>query len=132
VSVSRRGFLAAAGAAAVAAFDPERALWVPGKRLISIPARRPVLRQFGADWLEFSWVASQDNLDAAIASIRANVEREAGAFARCLTPPLPAVGKFDLITLGPPVGGVPTRLIRTFSLGEGCVVTSLNVLVRCG
>ena len=35
---SRRGFLASLiSAGAVAAIDPERLLWVPGKRLISIP-----------------------------------------------------------------------------------------------
>ena len=33
--LSRRGFLAAAAAALV--LDPERALWVPGRRSISIP-----------------------------------------------------------------------------------------------
>jgi hypothetical protein len=37
-TVNRRGFLAAALGAL--AYDPERALWTPGKKLISIP--RPV------------------------------------------------------------------------------------------
>jgi hypothetical protein len=37
--LSRRNFLASL-AAAVSAFDPERALWVPGKKLISIPPPR--------------------------------------------------------------------------------------------
>lgn len=37
----RRGFLGALGAAiAGATLDPERALWEPGKKLISIPAPR--------------------------------------------------------------------------------------------
>ncbi len=36
--MNRRGFLGALlGAAAGAAYDPERALWVPGAKLISIP-----------------------------------------------------------------------------------------------
>jgi hypothetical protein len=41
MKVNRRGFLGAliAGAAA-AAVDPERLLWVPGRKLISIPAPR--------------------------------------------------------------------------------------------
>jgi hypothetical protein len=37
--LGRRGFLGLlGGAAAELVFDPERALWVPGKKLISIPA----------------------------------------------------------------------------------------------
>lgn len=37
--MNRRGFLGAAIAAAAGlALDPERALWTPGKKLISIPA----------------------------------------------------------------------------------------------
>lgn len=36
--VNRRGFLSTLlGVAGVMALDPERALWVPGKKLISIP-----------------------------------------------------------------------------------------------
>ena len=35
--MNRRGFLAALAGAFVA--DPERALWVPGKKLISVPKR---------------------------------------------------------------------------------------------
>ena len=41
--MNRRGFLAALAGAAAYALDPERALWVPGKKLISIPAPRVVL-----------------------------------------------------------------------------------------
>jgi hypothetical protein len=45
---TRRGFLGIIGAAmAVAALDPERALWVPGKRMISIP--KP-LATAGDEW----------------------------------------------------------------------------------
>ncbi len=37
--MNRRAFLAAfTGGAAAFALDPERALWVPGKRVISVPA----------------------------------------------------------------------------------------------
>jgi len=37
-SLSRRGFFGLLGGAAAAiALDPEKALWVPGKKLISIP-----------------------------------------------------------------------------------------------
>lgn len=39
--ISRRGFLSFLGAAAVAAIDPDRLLWVPS-RLISIPTPRKV------------------------------------------------------------------------------------------
>jgi hypothetical protein len=35
--MKRRGFLAALGGAAL---DPERLLWIPGRKLISIPAAR--------------------------------------------------------------------------------------------
>jgi hypothetical protein len=38
-TVNRRGFLAAALGAL--AYDPERALWTPGKKLISIPRTSP-------------------------------------------------------------------------------------------
>jgi hypothetical protein len=47
---SRRGFLAMLGiGAAVATIDPERLIWQPGKRLISIPSDRQlkVLVQYG-------------------------------------------------------------------------------------
>lgn len=37
--MNRRSFLASVAAALV--LDPERALWVPGKKLISIPKPRP-------------------------------------------------------------------------------------------
>lgn len=41
--MNRRGFLSAlVGFAAGATLDPERLLWVPGKKLISIPAPRVV------------------------------------------------------------------------------------------
>ena len=36
--MNRRGFLGLLTGAGVAAFDPERLLWVPGRKLISIPA----------------------------------------------------------------------------------------------
>ena len=39
--MNRRGFLSALVGAAV--LDPERLLWIPGKKLISIP--KPVIRQ---------------------------------------------------------------------------------------
>ena len=43
--VSRRGFLSfLGGAAAIAAVDPEKLLWTPGKRTISIPA--PIRAQY--------------------------------------------------------------------------------------
>lgn len=40
--MNRRAFFAALAGAAAASSDPERALWVPGRKLISIPAPRPV------------------------------------------------------------------------------------------
>jgi hypothetical protein len=36
--VNRRGFLASLAGAAAIALDPDRALWVPGAKLISVPA----------------------------------------------------------------------------------------------
>lgn len=42
LALNRRGFLGALGAAiAGATLDPERALWVPGRKLISVPAATP-------------------------------------------------------------------------------------------
>lgn len=42
--LNRRGFLAALGAfAAAAALDPERALWVRGAKLVSIPKPAPLV-----------------------------------------------------------------------------------------
>ncbi len=41
--MNRRGFLSAlAGAVAAAAYDPERALWVPGRKKIFIPPAPPL------------------------------------------------------------------------------------------
>lgn len=41
--MNRRGFFGSLAAiAATAVLDPERLLWVPGKKLISIPAPRPI------------------------------------------------------------------------------------------
>ena len=49
-ALNRRGFFTAlAGGLAAAAFDPERLLWIPGRKLISIPAvawETVVLREF--------------------------------------------------------------------------------------
>jgi hypothetical protein len=41
--VNRRGFLAGLFGAAAVAADPERLLWTPGRKLISIP--RPMTRR---------------------------------------------------------------------------------------
>jgi hypothetical protein len=41
--VNRRGFLASLAGAATIALDPERALWVPRRKLISVARRRNVL-----------------------------------------------------------------------------------------
>ena len=46
MELNRRGFLGALAAALV--LDPERALWVPGKKLISIPAKRD-------GWVDFDF-----------------------------------------------------------------------------
>lgn len=43
--VNRRGFLAALAGLTL---DPERALWVPGKKLISIPAPAKVVKRGGS------------------------------------------------------------------------------------
>lgn len=50
--MNRRGFLGLLGAAAAGiALDPERLLWTPGKKLISIP--KPVLMtRWGSDVLK--------------------------------------------------------------------------------
>ena len=47
--LNRRGFLTAAMSAAGAfALDPERALWMPGKRLISVPDFRYIPGRLGS------------------------------------------------------------------------------------
>jgi len=44
--MNRRGFLRALGiGATVLALDPEKALWTPGKKLISIPKPAPLTQQ---------------------------------------------------------------------------------------
>jgi hypothetical protein len=43
--LNRRGFLSLLGiGAATAAIDPERLIWTPGRKLISIPAPRVIVR----------------------------------------------------------------------------------------
>jgi hypothetical protein len=55
---TRRGFLGLlAGVAAAAAFDPERTLWVPGAKTISIPAAR-----FGV-WINGVLVAESQKIE---------------------------------------------------------------------
>lgn len=53
--LSRRGFFGLLAGAAAIALDPERALWTPGARLISIPAPGRltvrVMRYYGAEGL---------------------------------------------------------------------------------
>ncbi len=51
--MNRRAFLAALVGAAAAAADPERLLWVPGRKLISIPAPRFLVFHTGAFCLTF-------------------------------------------------------------------------------
>jgi hypothetical protein len=56
--MNRRGFLASFLAIPAAALvleapftkDPERALWVPGRKLISIPGKREQFGMTEADW----------------------------------------------------------------------------------
>lgn len=44
MNMNRRGFFGLlAGFAATATMDPERLLWVPGKKLISIPSPHPII-----------------------------------------------------------------------------------------
>lgn len=51
---SRRAFFAqlASVAAAPAVLDPERLLWVPGRKLISIPRPRPIFRYYARELLQ--------------------------------------------------------------------------------
>jgi len=60
--MNRRAFLASLGGAAALALDPERALWVPGAKLISIPAPRVLVPETWVippggrvSYQEFSW-----------------------------------------------------------------------------
>ena len=42
--MNRRGFLSVLAAGLAAAVDPERAIWVPGRKLISIPKPQPLVQ----------------------------------------------------------------------------------------
>lgn len=49
--MNRRGFLAALGAAMVAP-DPDKLLWTPGARLISVPTQKKLIQaEFWSIWL---------------------------------------------------------------------------------
>lgn len=64
--MNRRGFLGAlAGAIAGATLDPERALWRPGAKLISIPPVAPVSRVVTPEGIEICvrYVANENRLD---------------------------------------------------------------------
>ncbi len=60
--LNRRGFLGAiAGAIAGATLDPEKLLWVPRKKLISIPKPgAPLLVKAYSVWREASWNPLRD------------------------------------------------------------------------
>jgi hypothetical protein len=61
--ISRRGFLGLLGAGAAAvAFDPERDLWVPRAKLISIPAA-PQVKRFLEVWDTFTIEGVYDPMD---------------------------------------------------------------------
>lgn len=72
--MNRRGFLAALAGAFVT--DPERLLWVPGKKLISIPAPPKVFIQAGwyklEDLTSHDWVMAYAKLKKNSEIIRAN------------------------------------------------------------
>lgn len=66
--MNRRGFLGVLAAACV--LDPERALWVPGARLISVPAPRPGNCFISVDeFTRWYMVTLNNNLDLARAEI---------------------------------------------------------------
>lgn len=64
--MNRRGFLRFLGAASAIALDPERALWVPGAKLISIPAPRVLHASmtldlhFHADAFVLEWITRDE------------------------------------------------------------------------
>jgi hypothetical protein len=86
--MTRRGFLASLGAGAT--LDPERALWVPGAKLISVPRARVFLgppftpglsirhvRTITIDWSSGEQVESRDDRIEAIANRIEDLQRAA-------------------------------------------------------
>jgi hypothetical protein len=81
--VSRRSFLA--GLAAAFALDPERALFVPGKKLISVPAPRVrTLRMLGyeapapEDFLSLRFDQWRDIIDPLLETIEVEINHMCG------------------------------------------------------
>ncbi len=80
--MNRRGFLSSliAGAAALS-LDPDCALWVPGKKLISIPKPQPVsddaIFKFIEGRINEAYLAMQRELDIQLFGISQGVSEEA-------------------------------------------------------
>jgi hypothetical protein len=67
--VNRRGFLAALAGAFVA--DPERALWVPGQKLISIPSPiRPIYSRINTTMVESGGVLTREIFERFIQQLK--------------------------------------------------------------
>jgi len=75
--MNRRGFLGAllGGAAAAASFDPEKALWVPGAKLISIPPPKLDLARGRRGYMEYKRL--RDQLCAKFGDFRPGMDRDA-------------------------------------------------------
>ncbi len=84
-SLSRRGFFGLLGGAAALALDPEKALWVPGKKLISIPRfGGGQLQEFVVTGIDFSMeefrqIYLRPALEQIANNIDESLERNVGA-----------------------------------------------------
>lgn len=68
--MNRRGFLGVMlGAVAGATLDPERLLWVPGRKVYSVPSARSLLNmeQFRMDYMRSAAMAIIDGMNAELA-----------------------------------------------------------------
>lgn len=78
MTTSRRGFLGAlaGGLAATFALDLEKALWVPGKKLVSIPKPRPRNAHYmGVDMVMPSgWSGLRKDIEMLKGRLQANIE----------------------------------------------------------
>lgn len=126
---TRRGFLGAiAGLVAGATLDPERALWVPGKKLISIPHE--------TTWqlVSMRWEITKELLDpyhrdqyfaTALAVLQEEVRRRSNGLPVKQYAPPPIAGCEQSVT------DTRTRLSRAYDVRNGSHLYGLDTWIKC-